>query len=248
MTQAREIQKNLLERAVIQDDRIQLLFYNKMANEIGGDFYQVFQSWKGQYMVGCFDVAAQNISGSLAAMVLGSCFETLALSDFAGYAERMTQFINTLVKDVNPAGLHVTAVLFYIDFSTMTVKIHSCGFSPIYIFSPPIDGDADPAKVAYKIIQSNLPPLGLQSELDVDKGQIIAIKKGLRITTHTDGLNHMARFSGEIYGDKNIFRLLKTFHKNNQRDIPNAMDNEISRWLGEAPLVEDVTLMDMRFV
>jgi sigma-B regulation protein RsbU (phosphoserine phosphatase) len=248
MTQAREIQKNLLERAVIQDDRIQLLFYNKMANEIGGDFYQVFQSWKGQYMVACFDVAAQNISGSLAAMVLGSCFETLVLSDFEGYAERMTQFINTLVKDVNPAGLQVTAVFFYIDFSTMTVKIHSCGFSPIYIFSPLAGEQASPERLAYKVLQPNLPPLGLHDELDVDRGRIIAIRKGLRITTNTDGLNHMVRLSGEAYGDRNIFKLLKTFHKYTQSDIPTVMDNEISRWLGEAPLVEDITLMDMRFV
>jgi sigma-B regulation protein RsbU (phosphoserine phosphatase) len=191
-------------------------------------------------------VEAQNISGSMAAMALGACFETLVLSDFEGYAERMTQFINTLVRDVNPTGLRVGAVLFYIDFSTLTVKIHSCGFSPVHIFSPPEDGDA--GQVDYKVIEHNLPPLGLDGELDVSKGQIIALRKGLRITTHTDGLNNMVRLSGEEFGNKNIFRLIKGFHKCRQSDIPAAMDEEIRQWLGEAPLVEDITLMDMRFV
>jgi sigma-B regulation protein RsbU (phosphoserine phosphatase) len=243
LAQAREIQKNLLEKAAIDDKRIKLRFYNRMAHEIGGDFYQVFRIWKGQYMVGLFDVAAQNLSGSMAAMALGACFETLALSHFDGYAEWMTQFINTLVREVNPTGLQVGAVLFYIDFSTMTIKIHSCNFSPIHIFMT-----SDDKQLSYKRLSPTMPPLGFYEELDVDKGQIVSIKKGLRITTHTNGLSSMTGLSGEKYGEKRAFELLKTFHRLNQNDIPKIMDTEIDQWLGTAPLVEDITLMDMRFV
>jgi sigma-B regulation protein RsbU (phosphoserine phosphatase) len=243
MAQAREIQKKLLEKAVIDDKRIKLLFYNKMANEIGGDFYQVFQIWKGQYMVGCFDVAAQNISGSMAAMALGACFETLVLSDYDGYPERMTEFINTLVRDVNPTGLRIGAALFYLDFSTMTVKIHNCGFSPIHIFLPGGDN-----QLSYKPVAPNMPSLGLYEELDVDKGQIVPIRSGLRIAAYTNGLPNMAALSGQKYGEKNALNLLKTLHRLDHRDIPAAVAGEIEQWLGEAPLVDDITLMDMRFL
>jgi sigma-B regulation protein RsbU (phosphoserine phosphatase) len=243
MAQAREIQKTLLEKAVIDDKRLKLLFYNKMANEIGGDFYQVFQIWKGQYMVGCFDVAAQNISGSMAAMALGACFETLVLSDYDGYPERMTEFINTLTLDVNPTGLRIGAALFYIDFSTKTVKIHNCGFSPIHIFLP--GGDK---QLSHKSVAPNMPPLGLHKELDVDRGQIVPIQSGLRIAAHTNGLPNMTALSGRKYGEQNAFNLLKTLHRRDHRDIPAALDREIEQWLGEAPLVDDITLMDLRFV
>jgi sigma-B regulation protein RsbU (phosphoserine phosphatase) len=243
MAQAREIQKKLLAKAVIDDKRIKLLFYNKMANEIGGDFYQVFQIWKGQYMVGCFDVAAQNISGSIVAMALGACFETLVLSDYDGYPERMTEFINTLVRDVNPSGLRIGAALFYIDFSTMTVKIHNCGFSPIHIFLP-----AGDKQLSYKIVAPNMPSLGLYEELNVDKGQIVPIQSGLRIAAYTNGLLNMTALSGRKYGEENAFKLLKTLYRRDHRDIPPAMDREIVQWLGEAPLVDDITLMDLRFV
>jgi sigma-B regulation protein RsbU (phosphoserine phosphatase) len=243
LAQAREIRRKLLEKAVIDDRRIKLLFYNKMANEIGSDFYQVFQIWKGQYMVGCFDVAAQNISGSMAAMALGACFETLVLSDYDGYPERMTEFINTLALDVNPTGLRIGAVLLYIDFSTMTVKIHNCGFSPVYIFLP-----SEGKQLSYKPVAPAMPPLGIQNDLDVDKGQIVSIRSGLRIAAYTNGLPTMASFSGEAYGSGNAFRLLKTLHRREQGDIPPAVDKEIAQWLGEAPLVDDITLMDMRFV
>jgi sigma-B regulation protein RsbU (phosphoserine phosphatase) len=243
MAQAREIQKKLLEKAVVDDKRIKLLFYNKMANEIGGDFYQVFQIWKGQYLAGCFDVEAQNISGSMTAMALGACFETLVLSDYNGYPERMTEFINTLIRDVTPAGLRVGAALFYIDFSTMTVKIHSCGFSPIHIFLPGGNN-----QLSHKSVAPTMPSLGLCRELGVDKGQIVPIRSGLRIAAHTNGLPNMAALSGQKYGEQNAFNLLKAFHRRDHRDIPSAMDREIEQWLGKAPLVDDITLMDMRFV
>jgi sigma-B regulation protein RsbU (phosphoserine phosphatase) len=58
----------------------------------------------------------------------------------------------------------------------------------------------------------------------------------------------MTALSGEKYGEKNAFNLLKTLHKQDHRDIPVAMDTEIEQWLGKAPLVDDITLMDMRFV
>jgi sigma-B regulation protein RsbU (phosphoserine phosphatase) len=43
-----------------------------MAHELGGDFYRVFRIGKDRYLVGCFDVAGKNISGSLATMALGA--------------------------------------------------------------------------------------------------------------------------------------------------------------------------------
>ncbi|MDR1248243.1 MAG: SpoIIE family protein phosphatase [Treponema sp.] len=188
-------------------------------------------------------MTAQNISGSMAAMALGACFETLVLSDYDGYPERMTEFINTLVQDLSPAGLWIGAALFYVDFSTMTVKIHNCGFSPVHIFLP-VEG----GQLAHKSVAPNMPPLGLQKELDVDKGQIVSIRSGLRMAVHTNGLPNMTALSGEKYGEQNAFNLLKTLHKQDHRDIPSALDREIEQWLKKAPLVDDITLMDMRFV
>jgi sigma-B regulation protein RsbU (phosphoserine phosphatase) len=212
-----------------------------MAHELGGDFYRVFKSGKDRYLVGCFDVAGKNISGSLATMSLGACFTSLDLFKFEGGAENTTQFINSLVRDVNPPGVFVTAVLFYIDFSTMTVKIHNCGFSPVLVFIP------DNKKIVYKAIQPSLPPLGIQEELDVDSGQIVRIAKGLRMTAYSDGLTDMVNVEGERYGEDKTFDLLKEFHQIPQKAVRKSLDKEIARWVDTAALADDVTLVDMRF-
>jgi sigma-B regulation protein RsbU (phosphoserine phosphatase) len=82
----------------------------------------------------------------------------------------------------------------------------------------------------------------------VDKGQIVPIKSGLRIAAYTNGLPNMTALSGQKYGEKNAFKLLKTLHSRDHEDLPATVAGEIEDWLGEAPLVDDITLMDMRFV
>jgi sigma-B regulation protein RsbU (phosphoserine phosphatase) len=243
LIRAGEIQQNLLDKSSVNDKRLQILLYNKMAHELGGDFYRVFRSGKDRYLVGCFDVAGKNISGSLATMALGACFSALELFKFEGGAEKTTQFINSLVRDVNPPGIFVTAVLFYIDFTTMTVKIHNCGFSPVLIFVPQENN-----KVTFKVIQPGLPPLGIQEELDVDTGQIVSIARGLRITAYSDGLTDMTNIYGDRYGEEKTFELLKKFHPVPQNSLRQFLDREIAGWIGDASLADDVTLVDMRFV
>ncbi len=243
LLRAGEIQQNLLDKSLVNDKRLQVLLFNKMAHELGGDFYRVFRGGKDRYLVGCFDVAGKNISGSLATMALGACFSALELFKFEGGAEKTTQFINSLVRDVNPPGIFVTAVLFYIDFTTMTVKIHNCGFSPVLIFVPLED-----KRITFKAIQPSLPPLGIQEELDVDTGQIVSLTKGLRITAYSDGLTDMTNVYGERYGEDKTFDLLKKFHQVPQNSLRRFLDQEIAGWIGEASLADDVTLVDMRFL
>jgi sigma-B regulation protein RsbU (phosphoserine phosphatase) len=242
LIRAGEIQQNLLDKSRVNDKRFQILLYNKMAHELGGDFYRVFRSGKDRYLVGCFDVAGKNISGSLATMALGACFSALELFKFEGGAEKTTQFINSLVRDVNPPGIFVTAVLFYIDFTTMTVKIHNCGFSPVLIFVPQGNN-----KIMFKVIQPGLPPLGIQEELDVDTGQIVPIARGLRLTAYSDGLTDMTNIYGDRYGEDKTCELLKKFHQVPQNNLRKFLDREIAGWIGETSLADDVTLVDMRF-
>ncbi|MDR2109858.1 MAG: serine/threonine-protein phosphatase [Spirochaetaceae bacterium] len=240
---AGEIQRYLLKKSVVNDKRINLFFYNQMAHEIGGDFYQIFKSGNDRYLVACFDVAGKNISGALAAMALGTFFTALRLFKYEGTAEIMTGLINTLVKEVNPPGIFVSAVLFYIDFSTMTVKIHNCGFSPVRVFIP----QREEKKIILKVMNAGLPPLGIQEELEFDGGGLIPLTRGLRLTAYSDGLTDMGDIFGERFGEKRTDDFLKSLHTVPHGGLKKVIDTEIDRWIGEASLADDITLVDIRF-
>jgi sigma-B regulation protein RsbU (phosphoserine phosphatase) len=242
LTRAGEIQQYLLQKSALSDKRFNVELFNHMAHEIGGDYYRVYQPDKDHITVGCFDVAGKNISGALTTMSLGACFSSFELFQYVGSAEKMTNRINILIKDVNPPGIFVAAVLIYIDFTIKQIRIHNCGFSPVLIFVPQSD-----KKISYMISNPTLPPLGIEEEYNFSECQIIPITKGLRLCAYSDGLTDMMNIYGERYGEEQTEKLIKTLHSVPQKNIHKILTNEIGRWIGTASLADDVTMMDMRF-
>jgi sigma-B regulation protein RsbU (phosphoserine phosphatase) len=242
LTTAGEIQAHLLKKSTVNDRRFQLCFFNSMAHEVGGDFYQVYQSDNDRYVVACFDVAGKNIAGAMTTMALGACFSAFELFKYAASADKMTGRINSLIKSVNPPGVFVAAVLFYIDFASKHIRIHNCGFSPVLIFVPLSDN-----KISYKISNPNLPPLGIEDEYDYSESQIVPITKGLRICAYSDGLTDMADIYGERYGEERTTKLIKELQKFPVAKISKTLSTEVTKWIGTASLSDDITLVDVRF-
>ncbi len=242
MNRASEIQKYILGKPQPEDSRFKLVFYNRMAYEIGGDFYKAAKIGEDRYMVACFDVAGKNISGALATIALGSFFASLRLFAYSGDPRLTTGLINAMVREVNPGDVFVTAVLFYIDFKTQTVEIHNCGFSPVFAFVPQED-----RKVSCKLARPNLPPLGLEDKMVNDSPQIIPIVKGLRLSAYSDGLTDMTDPFGERYGDERVTELLQNIHKVPSSEVNDILSGEIDKWIGESHLADDITLVDIRF-
>ncbi|MDR2662365.1 MAG: serine/threonine-protein phosphatase [Treponema sp.] len=242
LNRAGEIQQHLLGKSTVRDKRFSLFLFNNMAHEIGGDFYRVYQADKDHCLVSCFDVAGKNISGALTTMALGACFAAFELFEYVGSADKITTRINAIIKEVNPPGVFVAAVLFYIDFALKQIRVHNCGYSPVLIFVPQADN-----KISYKISNPNLPPLGIEDEYDFSDSLLIPISRGLRICAYSDGLTDMMNIYGERYGEEQATKLIKDLHTAPHKNISKILTREIESWTGTASLADDVTLVDIRF-
>jgi sigma-B regulation protein RsbU (phosphoserine phosphatase) len=242
LNRAGEIQQHLLGKSTVKDKRFNLFLFNNMAHEIGGDFYRVYQADKDHCLVSCFDVAGKNISGALTTMALGACFAAFELFEYVGTSEKMTTRLNALIKEVNPPGVFVAAVLFYIDFALKQIRVHNCGYSPVLIFVPQADN-----KISYKISNPNLPPLGIEDEYDFSDSLLIPISQGLRICAYSDGLIDMVNIYGERYGEEQATKLIKDLYPVPHKNISKILTKEIESWIGTASLADDVTMVDIRF-
>jgi sigma-B regulation protein RsbU (phosphoserine phosphatase) len=242
LNQASEIQKHLLKKSFVSDKRFDLALVNTMAHEIGGDFYRVYQASSDKYLVACFDVAGKNVSGAMTTMALGSCFASFELFKFIAKEDVFTEKINAIIKEVNPPGVFVTAVLFYIDFTGRNIRIHNCGYSPVITFVAQANN-----KISYKITNPSLPPLGIEDEFDFSETQIVPITKGLRICAYSDGITDMMDIYGERYGEKRTMTLIKSLHTVPLNDVHSVLNREVATWIGTASLADDITLVDIRF-
>jgi sigma-B regulation protein RsbU (phosphoserine phosphatase) len=242
LNRAGEIQQHLLGKSEIKDKRFNLFLFNNMAHEIGGDFYRVYQADKDHCLVGCFDVAGKNISGALTTMALGACFAAFELFEYVSTSDKITTRINRLIKEVNPPGVFVAAVLFYIDFAVKQIRVHNCGYSPVLIFVPQADN-----KISYKISNPNLPPLGIEDEYDFSDSLLIPVSRGLRLCAYSDGLTDMMNIYGERYGEEQAIKLIKDLYSAPHKNIGKMLAKEIESWTGTASLADDVTMVDIRF-
>ncbi|QQO10999.1 PP2C family protein-serine/threonine phosphatase [Breznakiella homolactica] len=243
LTHAGEIQRYILSKNTSDDPRFDVFFYNKMAYEVGGDFYRIMRFADDFHVVACFDVAGKNLSGALTAAALGACFSVLRILNYTtAAAQEITDLINAMVRDVCPEGVFVTAVLFYIDLRSTTIEIHNCGFSPVYMFLPGEDN-----KIDCKVAHPNLPPLGVAETVTVDTHQIIPIASRLRIAAYSDGLTDMVNCSGERFGNERCFDLLKKIHTAETSKLPKYINQEIETWTNTASISDDITLAEIRF-
>jgi len=240
---AGEIQGNLLNQPAVQDSRFTLLSYNHMANEVGGDWYKTLRINKDFYVLGCFDVAGKNISGSLVTMSLGACFASLELVHYKETDPwKITTLINSLVRTVNPPDVFVAAAILYVDFTTMSIEIHNCGLSPVVAFVP-----TGEKTIGYKIYQPNMPPLGLVDEISPEPVQKLPISSGLRVAVYSDGLGDIRDIYGEQYGEERTIDFLQNLHYLSGEGYSTFIDREINLWTKDTALADDVTLFEIRF-
>jgi sigma-B regulation protein RsbU (phosphoserine phosphatase) len=245
MERARLVQQNLLEGAIAgRDPRYELITWNRMANEVGGDYYKDFAFSDGdRRIIACFDVSGKNVAASLSTMAVGSFFAAMKHFEQAGrFGEAATVMFDKFVNDLTPGDMFVTAAICYIDFKAGEVLIQNCGHTPIYFYIPK-DG-----KIVGKSMNANLPPLGM-GILDKEEGGgfKLPIATGLRIVLYTDGLTDMMTPDGERYDNDRTRDLLTSTYGKSAAETQAAYAKAIEGWIAEAMLPDDITVMDIRF-
>lgn len=246
MAKARQVQQHLLESGdTKKDPRYSMLTWNRMANEVGGDFYKDFCFEDGnRHIIACFDVSGKNVAASLSTMAIGSFFTSLKYFDIGDrFGEETTILMDKYVENLTPGDMFITAALCYVDLDQKTVLIQNCGHTPIYLFMP-----GENKKIIGKTMNPNMPPLGMGIiESEDNSGYRIPITKGLRIVLYTDGITDMMTPDGVRFDEdrtRELFASTQGKHDTETRDI---YTKTIDSWITEAMLPDDITIMDIRF-
>jgi len=78
MEKAKEVQKNLLEKAKYTHSLMEFGVYNQMAGRVGGDFYiNYLYKNRNFQIIGCFDVSGKGFSASMETITIGAFITSL---------------------------------------------------------------------------------------------------------------------------------------------------------------------------
>ncbi len=246
LEKARVVQQNLLKSdSASPATEYSLLTWNRMANEVGGDFYKDFALAGGRRrLIGCFDVSGKNVAASLSTMAIGSFFTALTYFELTkNFGPEITLLMDSYVQDLTPGDMFITAALCYLDLDEGTVSIQNCGHTPVYVFIP-----EDTNRMIGRTVNPNLPPLGMGIiNPEENTAWTVPITKGLRIAMYTDGLTDMVTPDGQRFDDE---RTRDLFASSCGKTGPRTRDyytTTIDSWILDAMLPDDITIMDIRF-
>lgn len=252
MQKAKSVQQNLLpDPKCVEKLPFRTTIWNRMANEVGGDFYIAQPISDTKSIVACFDVSGKNIAAALITIAVGTFFkDTIKSSNPNLSPKAYTSLLDQYLCNVVPVGNFITAVLCYVDIEKQTLCIHNCGHTTTYIFS---SDDENGKKVILSAIEPSLPPLGMGVIRETFEGEpeknnaFIKLKKGMRLCLYSDGLTDLTSDVNERFGEENTKKLfIKTYRKDSEFFI-STVEKTVKEWIEHSMLSDDITIMDVVF-
>lgn len=232
---ARRIQQSLLADHFDLSPDLDVFAVMKPAEEVGGDFFDVFNLPDRRIACIIADVSGKGIAAALfaarASMVLRS--NARLLSD---PVEIMTATNEELCQR-NPEDLFISVFLAIIDPTTGSVAYVNAGHCP------PI------------ITESSHPAHGL----DVDGQLVLGIFAGFKyeakelklaeddlMLIYSDGFDESQNEDGELLGVDRAVKIVDACRDGSPKETVDAIIDHVQNFVGDAPQFDDITLLAVR--
>ncbi|OJF76129.1 MAG: hypothetical protein BKP49_08240 [Treponema sp. CETP13] len=256
LEKAKKIQQNMFpKKTEISSLPFKVNIWNRMANKVGGDFYCTHKISDNFYIVGCFDVSGKNVAAALLTVLVSAFFSMMKYStpvEFSS-ADTITSKLDKYLADVLPVGNFITGAICYIDIKDKKVKVQNCGHTRIYDFLP-IEKD-NVKKIGISHIDASLPPFGmgevakeLEKSNNTKKSTVLPLRQGLHIDLYSDGFTDMQTEDDIRFGDDNAKEFFINQYSKNTSEIKKNIQEIVEHWVHKAPLADDITVMDIRFI
>jgi serine phosphatase RsbU (regulator of sigma subunit) len=245
---ARDVQLSLLPKILPDPEGYQIAATMRTANEVGGDFYDVIALDKKRYLLIIGDVSGKSTS---AAFYMAQCVSLIRFAiQFSDNPQEIFLRLNAYFSDPSiDKQIFVTAIIALLDTQKNSVIIFRAGHNhPIYV----------PAKSGTKLREIKTSGLGIGLERQGKifqktlKSELIKFQPGDTLVFYTDGLVEAATYKtpnkspskqAQFFGEERFLEALKNTRMKDPEGIINSINNEISTFHGDTPLIDDLTLL-----
>ncbi len=236
LERAKRIQMLSMEHDLPENPRIRFSMHYTPHDIVGGDFYAIEQLDADRYGILLADVMGHGVAAALHTMHLSSLWlrHHELLTDPAVFAETMNRELSRIVKDESFA----TAVGMMIDASEGKLRLASAGGPPVLIMRA--DG-------AVKQLEAPGMPLGMLEDATYDE-MTAELRRGDCLLLISDGAFEIHNASGEMLGVEGFIRILQA-HGYPGAPLPiEAVEQELLRHSNAIRLLDDVTLIEARYL
>ncbi|MEM7588283.1 MAG: PP2C family protein-serine/threonine phosphatase [Acidobacteriota bacterium] len=236
---AQDLQRSILPSAAPEVAGLEVAHVYRPSNEVGGDFYDFYQTGEGRLLVALGDASGHGLDSSMiSSMAKSALYMQISSRREAGPERLATALaeINRMVCDT--LGRHRLMTLALVELDTVQRTVSWVNAGQVY----PL------VRRGGEVHELELPgyPLGVRREL-TPRLQQHRLEPGDLLLLLTDGYFEAANPADEPFG---WHRLLTTF-AGSSAEAPGALLDDLSRELGShlqgRPIQDDVTLIALGF-
>ncbi len=246
---AHQVQLKMLPETLPEIKGYQLAADLTTANEVGGDFYDIFALDNKRYLIAVGDVSGKGMSAAfyMAQFISLLRYSTTFILDIKKLAVRLNEYLTEHVFDSN---IFVTAVIGILDISSNEFKFVRAGHS----FPVLIAGKDEPT---LEEIQSNGIGLGMTRSKQVLRQKLelttVLLNPGDRLILYTDGFTEAAKKASAdeegqkiIYGEARFFEQLKKCSAYEPAKIIAFLKEDIEQFYAGAQRFDDQTIVVLK--
>ncbi|HMB30757.1 MAG TPA: SpoIIE family protein phosphatase [Desulfohalobiaceae bacterium] len=230
---ASNIQLSLLPKQPPQMEGLDIDTFFKPVKQVGGDYYDFYQTdnYTSWFFIG--DVSGKGISAAILMATLRSMLksEMRKSGDNPGYL--LTGLNNLLCPDIYE-GKFITFLAGELDIQRERIVFSNAGHLPMLIYRRQED--------LVESFQAMEMPLGITDKL-IYPSQIIYFKKGDILLLYTDGINEAKNVQKEEFGLDRLTQLLKEASRDHSQKIIQDILKAVRDFTGDIPQYDDLSLM-----
>lgn len=234
LSQAAEIQQQLLPRRAPDIDGFELAGYNRACRTVGGDYYDYIPRSAGKMLVALGDVAGKGMPAALLMVNLQARVQMLA--EQAGGPAAVIGSLNRAMIAACPANRFVTFFLCQINPATGEIAYSNAGHNPPYLVR---------AEGSVEELTGGGPVLGILPGINYDE-QVTRLEPGDTIVLFSDGVSEAVNPAEEEFGEERLVALLRENRGLSASALINEVRTKVEEFTAGAPTTDDITLVVIR--
>lgn len=229
LDEARSLQLSMLPNTIPQIEGINISAFMKTASEVGGDYYDFSNNNDGSLNIAVGDATGHGMKAG----IMVSIMKTLFITNSSHHdLVEFFKLANDAIKSLNLGRMMVAFAM--VSLNGNKLKVLNAGMPPIFCYK-----SAD--KKVVEIGSHNL-PLGAVNNSNYNTEEI-EINHNDVILILSDGFPEIQNSSNEQYGYQRLTDTFLQIGNKNSDDIITILKNEVSNWLGNKELEDDVTFV-----
>jgi serine phosphatase RsbU (regulator of sigma subunit) len=237
---ARTIQESLLPGDPPAVPHLEVAGRCVPASNVGGDYYDHLATGAGSLVFMVADVSGHNLAAALLQTAARAAFRAAVHAE-SSPAQVMRHASRTLHDDLTRAELFLTAWLGRFDPATGVLAFSDAGHNPAILLRA--------ATGAIEHLATSGIPVGVHEDSVFDEIEV-RLAPGDTVLVYTDGITETSPAGDDSvqYGEERLAAVLKRVAGQSAASVVRAVLEDVVRFSGGRPAVDDRSLVVLRYV